>query len=588
MNTKNFLSKATRKKIAGLALSGVLASSGLIGPYSTVKAASVIQVDIVRADSHPASIRLNKTTDTITEGTVDVLTSTISPINIENRNVIWTSSNPKVVTVNDGVISGLTPGTAVITATTADGGKKANCNVTVKDTSIHPTAVRLSKTAEQLNIGDTDMLIATVLPGNTTNKDTTWTSSNPKVATVNNGIITAVGGGAAIITVTTADGSKKTNCRVTVKDTSIHPTSISLSKTTDKLNVGETDTLTTAELPSNTTNQNVTWTSSNPEIATVDSNGVITAVNPGNVIIKATTADGNKSATCSVTINPAVQLAVVSLNKTTDTLITGKMDMLTADVTGSSTTNKGVTWKSSDNSIVNIAMLGTMAVITAVNPGTAIITATTADGSASATCSVTVTDNNVVTFEDKNLEQAIREQINKPTGDIHRSDVEGITSLPTLSGKTIKDITGIENLTNLQHLNLDNNQISNISALKGLTNLQYLSLNGNQISDISALKGLTNLQYLSLNGNQISDISALNGLTNLTSLFLNSNQISDISALKGLTSLQYLFLSNNQINDISVLKGLTNLQYLSLGSNQISDADKQLLKNVIPNCNILN
>lgn len=109
----------------------------------------------------------------------------------------------------------------------------------------------------------------------------------------------------------------------------------------------------------------------------------------------------------------------------------------------------------------------------------------------------------VVTFNDRNLEQAIRYEINKLTGDIYKSDVEKITELHP-SGD-IKDISGIENLTNLQDLNLGLNRISDISALKGLSNLKQLSLWNNEISDISALKGLTNLEKLDLGYNQISD-----------------------------------------------------------------------------------
>ena len=211
----------------------------------------------------------------------------------------------------------------------------------------------------------------------------------------------------------------------------------------------------------------------------------------------------------------------------------------------------------------------------------------------------------VINFPDANLEQAIREQINKPTGDIFRSDVENVTSLYALD-KDIKDISGIEYLTNLQELVLgiggaihSGNQIGDISALAGLTNLQrldlgntrvldgtstidisalgglinlqWLGVNGTNISDISALTGLTKLQYIDMGGNQISDISALAGLSNLAVLAIGYNQISDISALAGLTNLQSLNLDQNQISDISVFAGLTNLKALGLSGMQISD-----------------
>ena len=166
-------------------------------------------------------------------------------------------------------------------------------------------------------------------------------------------------------------------------------------------------------------------------------------------------------------------------------------------------------------------------------------------------------DNSIVTFKDDNLEKVVRNAINKPTGDIYKNDVQNITSLDT-SNKGIKDISGIENLGNLQTLCLDHNQISDIIPLQRLINLQHLELEYNQISNIDALSGLIKLQNLYLEDNQISDISPLQGLTNLQTLFLKDNQISNISALSSLTNLQYLYLSGNQITDYSPVKGYYN------------------------------
>lgn len=180
------------------------------------------------------------------------------------------------------------------------------------------------------------------------------------------------------------------------------------------------------------------------------------------------------------------------------------------------------------------------------------------------------TNNIIVTFKDKNLEQAVRDTINKPTGDICKSDVEKITELNAVA-KEIKDISGIEKLINLRDLGLSLNQISNINPLSGLSNLLYLRLDINQISNIDSLSALTNLQVINLQDNQISDINALNGLTNLSYLNLAQNQISDVNALSKLTNLQQLGLHSNQISDVSALSGLTNLQKLYLSKNQISD-----------------
>ena len=176
----------------------------------------------------------------------------------------------------------------------------------------------------------------------------------------------------------------------------------------------------------------------------------------------------------------------------------------------------------------------------------------------------------VVTFPDPNLEEAIREAIGKPTGDIYESDLQGLAQLDA-SDRDISDLTGLEYCVNLTHLHLYFNQISDISPLAGLTNLTAIDLSVNQISDISPLDSLTNLTDLNLYRNQISDISALANITSLTYLNLSHNQISDISALANLTGLTNLVLYDNHVSDISALDSLTNLTDLNLYRNQISD-----------------
>ncbi|MGE5392071.1 MAG: protein kinase domain-containing protein [Deltaproteobacteria bacterium] len=173
-------------------------------------------------------------------------------------------------------------------------------------------------------------------------------------------------------------------------------------------------------------------------------------------------------------------------------------------------------------------------------------------------------------FHDAALENGVRKAINKPSGQIYRSDVKKIREL-LLDGKGITNISALKNFSNLEKLSLGHNKIKDISALSGLTSLQYLDLRNNQINNINALSGLTDLQDLNLISNKISDISVLSNLNNLKKLSLSYNQLNDISALSGLINLKTLLLSDNMIGDISSLSGLTNLNYLSISSNQISD-----------------
>ncbi|MFA8434537.1 MAG: leucine-rich repeat domain-containing protein [Marinifilaceae bacterium] len=124
-------------------------------------------------------------------------------------------------------------------------------------------------------------------------------------------------------------------------------------------------------------------------------------------------------------------------------------------------------------------------------------------------------------------------------------------------------------LTNLQSLNLRGNTLDLISFSEEHTNLQFLDLSYNELNNTILLMKLTNLQSLNLRDNECQDIKHLGNLTSLQSLDLGDNQIKDISTLGKLSCLQTLYLGNNQIEDISVLEKLTNLQALELNGNKI-------------------
>ena len=165
-------------------------------------------------------------------------------------------------------------------------------------------------------------------------------------------------------------------------------TGITLSSSSTSVLIGNMIQLSATVSPSNATNKNVTWKSNNTSIATVNSNGVVTGVGLGTTTITATTADGtNLSASCTLTVNP-ILASSVSLNKSSDEVLVGECVQLTATVSPSNTTDKSVTWKSSNTSVATVDSNGK---VTGVNPGTATITVTTADGSnRTATCKITV------------------------------------------------------------------------------------------------------------------------------------------------------------------------------------------------------
>ena len=165
------------------------------------------------------------------------------------------------------------------------------------------TSIVLDKTEVSLEVAETTMLTATVLPETATNKSVTWTSSNEAVATVDaNGVVTAVALGEAVITATTTDGSDlSASCQVTVVPT----LAVSIEVTPNSVEAEENSEvqLSVNILPENATYKSVEWSSSNDAIASVNANGLVKIRKEGNVVITATTTDGtNLSATCSINV----------------------------------------------------------------------------------------------------------------------------------------------------------------------------------------------------------------------------------------------------------------------------------------------
>ncbi|MBO5749002.1 MAG: Ig domain-containing protein, partial [Muribaculaceae bacterium] len=169
--------------------------------------------------------------------------------------------------------------------------------------SVKAESIVLDKTEVEIVIGESDFLTVTILPETASNKAIVWTSSDEEIAVVNDyGVVSAVALGEATITATTTDGSNlSASCKVTV--VAALAESISLNMTEASLKVNETTTLTATVLPETATNKTVAWTSSNESVATVDADGVVTAIAVGEATITATTTDGSDlSASCTVTV----------------------------------------------------------------------------------------------------------------------------------------------------------------------------------------------------------------------------------------------------------------------------------------------
>lgn len=315
----------------------------------------------------------------MTVGDKDTLSVGYVPENAENKSVVWSSSDEAVVTVKEGVLTAVAAGDAVITADCD--GVTDECTVTVNEKDIEVESVELNKTEAELVVGETLRLEATVLPEEASGLTVTWSSSAPEIASVDDeGNVSGVAEGEATITVEV--GGVKATCNVTVSPVSVPVESIVLDPQTMELVVGETGTIHVMISPADADVQTVNWTSSNDGVATVDAEGVVTAIAEGNATI--TAAAGGKEAKCTVYVLP-VQVESVTISEESIELEIGETFTLTATVLPENAEDKTVTWSSSDNAIATVSDDG---VVTGVAVGNATIVA--AAGQRTAVCSVKV------------------------------------------------------------------------------------------------------------------------------------------------------------------------------------------------------
>ena len=318
-------------------------------------------------------VRLNKTKATLNAGATLQLAGTVLPASAEEE-ITWSSSNASVASVSaSGKVTAKKGGTAEIRAKA--GSVTAKCTVTVRKA---PSSVKFSSGSVTITEGSSKTLKAVLSPSGS-KTSLTWKSSNPKVAQVSDsGKVTAKARGTATITVTTTNG-KKASCKVTVKAPS--PKSIKLSSKTLKLETGGKKRLTYTFSPENAQGK-VTWKSSKPSVASVNSKGQITAKRVGKTTITARVSS-KVTARCTVTV--AKKPSSIKLKKTSLTLKRGSTAKLSYSFSPSNS-YATVKWSSSSKA-VTVKSDGTIA---AKAIGRAKITARTSNGK-KASCTVKVT-----------------------------------------------------------------------------------------------------------------------------------------------------------------------------------------------------
>ncbi|MBR1868851.1 MAG: Ig-like domain-containing protein [Bacteroidales bacterium] len=189
-------------------------------------AAAILALAACKKDPKPVSvtgITLDQPSITVNVGETGALTATVAPDDADNKDVSWSTDKPSVATVSDGIVTGVAAGKATITATSADGGFTATCEVTVATVPV--TGISIEPSSLTLSIGDKGVLTATITPANATDKSITWASMDGSVITAPNGEYTAKGEGTTVIVVYALGGNGvvKAECNVTVKAKSSVP-----------------------------------------------------------------------------------------------------------------------------------------------------------------------------------------------------------------------------------------------------------------------------------------------------------------------------------------------------------------------------
>jgi len=241
------------------------------------------------------SVTLSQKTAELLIGENIQLSVSITPHNSSYNEIFWATTKPSVVSVtNEGMITAISEGTAIITATVGD--KSSSCTVSVSTATIPVSSITLNKTSLELIVGEKETLLATILPENATNRTVTWSSSDEEIASVNQyGLVTAKKGGTVSII-----GNVDNKSATCVLRCIVPSESIILDFSNAILAIGQEIQISATVLPENATDKNVTWSSADPNIATVDQLGKVKAVSLGSTIVSA--INGNKKAECSISI----------------------------------------------------------------------------------------------------------------------------------------------------------------------------------------------------------------------------------------------------------------------------------------------
>lgn len=338
-----------------------------------------------------SGITVQGTKNSIYIGEVFQLTAVISPTVVSNSTLTWTSNYPNFATVNStGQVTGVSAGMVTITATAIDGSNVyGSFQMSVYEVPVND--IQLTPGNSQVLVGNYLYITATVLPTNASNKSVVWSSSNPLIASVDSsGKVIAISEGGVEITATAKDGSGIVkSISLTIINQFIAVQSVYIPIKEQSIQLGQALQIQYTITPSNATNKNVSFVSSNPLIASVNAMGMVNALQVGSSQILITTQDGQKTDTTNITVEPAiipptsVEISQNQLNLS-PSLIPFK---LFAKVLPLNATEKNIVWQVMDTNVVQMKSPGEFI---AKGIGTTEISVTTQTGGVSNFCYVTV------------------------------------------------------------------------------------------------------------------------------------------------------------------------------------------------------
>lgn len=424
-------------------VTGIAKGSALIRASAGAKSAQCTVTVVDSSSVEVESISVNPTSLPLELGSVATITASILPFNAPQI-VTWTSNRPEVATVSaSGEVKAVSDGVATITAT-AVGGKTASCVVTC-GAGVVISGVTVTPGTVSLTVGATKQLTASVEPADA-DQTVVWTTENQSVVTVDDdGLITAQGNGTADVVATASDGETRGVCTVTVGNASV--TGIELDPTSLTLTLGGAPRqIDVIYQPEGAVPQSVEYKSDAEGIATVDQNGLVSAVAVGSATITVT-VDGTFTATCAVTVqerssSSGTPVQSVSLDEDEISLAPNATKQLTATVSPQDATDKSVVWTTSDRRVARVSQSG---LVTALSAGNAEITVTTNDGLHTATCTVHVVTNVTgVTLNRQSLEIGVGET----------QQIQAVVSPATAGNKAVRWSSEDEAIASVENGNI--------------------------------------------------------------------------------------------------------------------------------------